>query len=155
MEDISTRDGSAPAASDHSPGTRPQSTGAQRMSSATAETEPTSSSRARRSAQPTGRGFSASIARMASIFSCATAFLNSIELVGDGVILPAMTTIQDIEQAVAQLAPHELAAFRTWFEAFDADRFDEKIERDAASGKLDQLANEALANHRKGRSREL
>ena len=64
-------------------------------------------------------------------------------------------TVQDIEKAVAQLPPEELAAFRAWFEAFDAARFDEKIKNDAASGKLDRLAEEALANHREGRSREL
>ncbi|MDF3061538.1 MAG: hypothetical protein K0S06_1647 [Microvirga sp.] len=64
-------------------------------------------------------------------------------------------TVQDIENAVAQLPPEELAAFRAWFEAFDAARFDERIARDAASGRLDQLADEALADHRRGRSREL
>jgi hypothetical protein len=66
-----------------------------------------------------------------------------------------MTTVQDIEKAVAQLPPEELAAFRAWFEAFDAARFDDRISRDAASGKLDRVAEEALADHRKGRSREL
>jgi hypothetical protein len=64
-------------------------------------------------------------------------------------------TVQDLEKAVAQLPPEELAAFRAWFEAFDAARFDERIARDAASGRLDQLADEALADHRRGRSREL
>jgi hypothetical protein len=37
------------------------------MSSATGQTDPTSSIRARRSAQPTGRGFEVSSVRMASI----------------------------------------------------------------------------------------
>jgi len=66
-----------------------------------------------------------------------------------------MTTLQEIEKAVAKLQPTELAAFRAWFKAFDRARFDEKIEHDAASGKLDRLADEALAQHRAGRSREL
>jgi hypothetical protein len=66
-----------------------------------------------------------------------------------------MTTIEDIEKAVAGLPPKELAAFRAWFDAFDAARFDERIERDAVSGKLDRLAGEALADHRAGRTREL
>ncbi|HEX8166282.1 MAG TPA: hypothetical protein VF601_10915 [Beijerinckiaceae bacterium] len=66
-----------------------------------------------------------------------------------------MTTVQDIENAVAQLAPEELAAFRTWFEAFDAARFDERIEQDAAEGRLDRLADEAVADYREGRAREL
>jgi len=67
----------------------------------------------------------------------------------------AMTSVQDIEKAVATLPSQELAAFRAWFEAFDAARFDEVIERDAANGKLDQLADQALAEHREGRAREL
>jgi hypothetical protein len=64
-------------------------------------------------------------------------------------------TIEDIEQAVAKLAPDELAKFRAWFEAFDAERFDRKIERDIKAGRLDRLADEALAEFRAGRSREL
>ena len=66
-----------------------------------------------------------------------------------------MTTAEDIEKAVENLAPLELARFRAWFEAFDAQQFDAAIERDARSGKLDTLANEALAAHRGGRSRDL
>ncbi len=66
-----------------------------------------------------------------------------------------MTTIDEIEKAVAQLPPKELAAFRAWFEAFDSKRFDEAIERDAGSGKLDRLAEEAIAAHRAGQTREL
>ena len=64
-------------------------------------------------------------------------------------------TIEDIEKAVSKLAPNELARFRAWFEEFEAARFDRKIERDAASGKLDRLADEAVADYRKGRAREL
>ena len=63
--------------------------------------------------------------------------------------------VEDIEKAVAKLAPDELAKFRVWFEAFEADRFDRKIERDAKGGKLDRLADEALAEFRAGRAREL
>jgi len=50
-----------------------------------------------------------------------------------------MKTIEDIEK----------------FETFDAQRFDERIERDAKAGKLDRMADEALAEHRAGRTREL
>jgi hypothetical protein len=66
-----------------------------------------------------------------------------------------MTTAEDIEKAVEQLAPRELARFRAWFEAFDAAQFDAAVERDARTGKLDARAEEALAAHRAGRSREL
>jgi hypothetical protein len=64
-------------------------------------------------------------------------------------------TLSDLEKAVAKLAPDQFAKFRDWFEAFDASRFDAKIERDAKSGKLDGLAEQALADFRQGRAREL
>ena len=66
-----------------------------------------------------------------------------------------MTKTEDIEKAVEQLPPRELARFRAWFEAFDADHFDAAIERDARSGKLDALAEDAIAAHRAGKSRDL
>jgi hypothetical protein len=69
--------------------------------------------------------------------------------------VPNMTTAEDIEKAVEQLAPHELARFRAWFEAFDAEQFDAAIERDISAGKLDVHAKEALAAHRAGRSPDL
>jgi hypothetical protein len=66
-----------------------------------------------------------------------------------------MTTIEEIEKAVAELPQEQLDAFRAWFEQFDAERFDQKIERDIKAGKLDPLADEVLADHRIGRTREL
>jgi hypothetical protein len=64
-------------------------------------------------------------------------------------------TIEDIEKAVAELPPDQFARFRDWFERFDAARFDRKIERDAAAGKLDSFAEQAIDDFRKGRAREL
>ncbi|SDE53492.1 hypothetical protein SAMN05216337_102873 [Bradyrhizobium brasilense] len=66
-----------------------------------------------------------------------------------------MTTAEDIEKAVERLPPRELARFRAWFETFDAERFDAAIERDAKAGKLDALADDALAAYRAGQSRDL
>lgn len=66
-----------------------------------------------------------------------------------------MTKLEDIEKAVARLAADDLEKFRAWFEAFDGARFDEKIERDAKSGKLDPFADQALADFRKGRASKL
>ena len=68
--------------------------------------------------------------------------------------IPPMT-IEDLEKAVAKLPPDQLAKFRDWFEAFDAARFDDKIERDAKGGRLDRLAEQALADHAQDRTREL
>jgi hypothetical protein len=66
-----------------------------------------------------------------------------------------MSTIEEIEKAVENLAPQELERFRGWFDNFDSARFDEKFERDVQSGRLDELAKQALAAHRDGGSREL
>ena len=66
-----------------------------------------------------------------------------------------MTTLEDIEKAVAELPGDKLAQFRAWFEEFEAARFDQKIERDARAGKLDRLAEQALAEFSAGRAREL
>jgi len=66
-----------------------------------------------------------------------------------------MTTAEDIEKAIEQLSPGELARFRAWFEAFDSDRFDAAIERDARDGKLDAFAEEAIEAYRAGQSRDL
>ncbi len=66
-----------------------------------------------------------------------------------------MTTVEDIKRAVAKLSPDQLAKFRAWFDEFQAQLFDEQIERDAKAGKLDKFAEEALRAHQEGRSREL
>jgi hypothetical protein len=59
-----------------------------------------------------------------------------------------MTTVGDIQEAIRQLPASELARFREWLEAFDADSFDAAIDRDAQSGQLDAVAEEAIAAYR-------
>ena len=66
-----------------------------------------------------------------------------------------MTRLDDIERAIAQLSEEDLAKLRAWFEEFDARVFDEKIEQDAKSGKLDKLAADAIADHKAGRTSDL
>ena len=66
-----------------------------------------------------------------------------------------MTTVETIEKAIAQLSPEELAKFRRWFLEFDAAAWDAQIEADAAAGKFDALAEEALAEYRAGKAREI
>jgi hypothetical protein len=56
-----------------------------------------------------------------------------------------MSTVQEIEQALQQLAPEDLVTFRAWFEKFDANAWDRQFEQDASSGRLDKLADEALS----------
>ena len=64
-------------------------------------------------------------------------------------------TIQEIEQAITELSPGELARFREWFEEFDAQAWDEQFESDAKSGKLDKLANKAINDFHEGKAEEL
>jgi hypothetical protein len=66
-----------------------------------------------------------------------------------------VSTVEDIEKAVAELPADQLARFRAWFEEFDTARFDQKIEQDAKAGKLDRLAEQALSEFGAGRAREL
>ena len=66
-----------------------------------------------------------------------------------------MGNVKSIEQAVEALPPSELAEFRRWFAEFDAAAWDSQIEHDAAAGKLDSLAAEALADFRAGSARAL
>jgi hypothetical protein len=53
--------------------------------------------------------------------------------------------IQEIEQAITDLTPKELARFRQWFEEFDAQIWDQQLEADVKSGKLDKIAEKALS----------
>lgn len=64
-------------------------------------------------------------------------------------------SITEIEQAIAELSPEELARFREWFEEFDARVWDEQIENDAKTGKLDKFANKAIDEYRTGKAKEL
>ena len=61
-----------------------------------------------------------------------------------------MADVKTIEKAVEALPSTELAEFRRWFAEFDAAAWDKQIEQDAASGKLDGLAAQALADYRAG-----
>ncbi len=59
-----------------------------------------------------------------------------------------MSTVQEIEQAVSELPPAHFAEFRAWFAEFNNSLWDKQIASDAAAGKLDFLAAEALADLR-------
>jgi len=66
-----------------------------------------------------------------------------------------MTTVKEIQEAVAQLPPEALDEFRMWFEAFEAAQWDRQFEEDAQAGKLDRFATEALKDLEEGRCTEL
>jgi hypothetical protein len=66
-----------------------------------------------------------------------------------------MTKVEKLEREIRGLSTEELASFREWFAAFDAAAWDRQLEADVKAGKLDTLADAALADHRAGRSRKL
>jgi hypothetical protein len=59
-----------------------------------------------------------------------------------------MSTVQEIERALEKLSEEDLAEVRAWI-------WDRDIARDAAAGRLDALAEEALREHRDGKTRRL
>lgn len=67
----------------------------------------------------------------------------------------SMSTVQDIENAIRQLSTEDLAAFRTWFVAFDAEQWDQQFEEDVAAGRLEDLAQEAIQDLQEGRCTDL
>lgn len=66
-----------------------------------------------------------------------------------------MSKVEEIEEAVERLSSKELSSFRAWFSSYDAARWDAAIEVDISAGKLDSLADQAIADHRSGGSRPL
>jgi hypothetical protein len=66
-----------------------------------------------------------------------------------------MSKVEELERAVSQLDREQLAAFRRWFLEFDAELWDRQFEQDAVAGRLDALGDEAVHEHREGRTRPL
>jgi len=61
--------------------------------------------------------------------------------------------LERLEHEIASLPPSELVALRAWFVEFDAAAWDRKIEDDAEAGRLDALAEAAIAEHQAGDTR--
>jgi hypothetical protein len=66
-----------------------------------------------------------------------------------------MTKLKKLEQDVKELTPNELSSFHKWFQKFDAAMWDYQIEEDAKTGRLDNLAQKALLDHKTGRTKEI
>ena len=64
-------------------------------------------------------------------------------------------TIQEIEQAITELGPDELARLREWFDEYYAQVWDKQMERDAAAGHLDKLIAEVDEEYNAGLSKPL
>jgi hypothetical protein len=52
-------------------------------------------------------------------------------------------SMTEIQQAIMELPPEELARFREWFEEYCAKAWDQQVERNVKSGRLNRLIAEA------------
>ncbi len=66
-----------------------------------------------------------------------------------------MNTVEAITNAISQLPPEQVAQVRAWLAERAEAEWDAKIEQDERAGRLDALAQKALAEHRAGRTRPL
>jgi hypothetical protein len=66
-----------------------------------------------------------------------------------------MSTVDEIEDAIRKLPDEDLVVLRAWFAEFDATAWDRQLERDAAEGRLDALADQALRDRHEGRCTDL
>jgi len=63
--------------------------------------------------------------------------------------------IKEIESAIAQLPSSELAELAKWFAAFQAQAWDEQLEQDVKSGRLDTLLKQAEQDFAQGQCEPL
>lgn len=63
-----------------------------------------------------------------------------------------MSNVGAIEQQIEKLSPAELAVFRRWYAAFDAEAWDRQFAADMKAGQLDALAEKALHSQSSGQS---
>jgi hypothetical protein len=63
-----------------------------------------------------------------------------------------MNQVELIEKQIEKLTSEELATFRMWYAAFDAEAWDRQFEADVKAGKVDALADKALRDHTSGQT---
>ena len=63
-----------------------------------------------------------------------------------------MDKVESIEKQIETLSSEELATFRRWYAAFDAEMWDRQFEVDVKAGRLDALGDKALHDHNSGKT---
>ena len=66
-----------------------------------------------------------------------------------------MSTVENILRSIESLSEEEYARLREWFAERDWEKWDNQIEEDSESGKLDFLIEEASDEKEKGKLKEL
>jgi hypothetical protein len=64
-------------------------------------------------------------------------------------------TVKQLESAIAQLRPTELAELAAWFDEFRAKAWDKQIQCDLEAGRLDAVIRQAEQEFEAGRCRPL
>ena len=66
-----------------------------------------------------------------------------------------MSTLEQIEAAILTLPSDDFEKLRKWFFDLDYQRWDKQLEQDVADGKLEALADEAIAEFEAGNCQEI
>ncbi|PZV28254.1 MAG: hypothetical protein DCF12_00620 [Snowella sp.] len=66
-----------------------------------------------------------------------------------------MTKLQLIQTEIETLTDHEFTYLKNWINELDAQQWENQIEEDSNSGRLDFLIEESLLEKSKGQLREL
>lgn len=66
-----------------------------------------------------------------------------------------MSTLKQIEAAILALSSDEFQQLKQWLFDVDYQHWDEQLEQDIADGKLEALAEEAIAEFKSGNCREI
>ncbi|MDS3861489.1 hypothetical protein RIF25_11795 [Thermosynechococcaceae cyanobacterium BACA0444] len=66
-----------------------------------------------------------------------------------------MLTLEQLEAAILTLSSDEFQQLKKWLFDVDYQRWDEQLEQDIANGKLEGLAEEAIAEFKAGHCRQI
>ncbi len=66
-----------------------------------------------------------------------------------------LNKLSDIELSVTKLPDEDFDKFRQWFWEFESQKWDTRIKKDIDDNKLENMANEAMADYKKGKSKTL
>jgi len=66
-----------------------------------------------------------------------------------------MLTLEQTKAAILSLPDSEFEQLKIWLSNLDYQRWDEELEKDIADGKLEALAQEAIASFEAGDCREI
>jgi hypothetical protein len=65
-----------------------------------------------------------------------------------------MSAVEKLEREVQQLPPEQFAEFAVWFNRLQNEHWDNEMDEDSASGKLDFLFDEAKAERKSNKLRD-